>query len=113
MTFLTELQTESVRLHSELEKLTELSRSFDGEFFDMILVRKEYIKTQIEHNLNLQFPRWLEKGSENKIVKLYFDNPGMTGHEIGRRCNVTHSVVSRALTKNFKLKNYGQNNLRA
>ena len=113
MTFLTELQTESVTLHKELENLTELSRSFDGEFFDMILVRKEYLKARIEENLDLQSKYWWTDLSEIEAVRLFFDNPGITQSELARKCNMTSTVVSRLLTNTFKKQGYGENRLRA
>lgn len=114
MTFLTELQQESVMLHEELEKLTELSQTFTGPMVDLIAFKKMYIKERIEYNLNLQADYWLAPAlPPSDIVRLYFENPGITQAELARRCGTNHTVVSRTLTNSFKKHSYEQNGVRA
>lgn len=114
MTFLNELQIESVMLHEELEKLTDLQNFLHGPLLDAIKLKKDYVKERIEHNLIKQFDHWLRPSfSENDIVKMYFSNPGITQEELARKCNTTNTVVSKILTKSFKNANYGKNNARA
>ena len=114
MTFLNELQIESVMLHEELEKLTDLQKFMDGPLLDAIRSKKDFIKERIEHNLNLQVEYWLvPEISENEIVRIYFNNPGITQQEIARKCNTTSTVVSRLLTNAFKKQGYGKNTVRS
>jgi hypothetical protein len=101
-------------LHDELEKLTDLQKFMDGPLLDAIKSKKDYIKERIEYNLNLQSNHWFESTcSESEVVKMYFNNPGITQEELARKFNTTSTVVSRLLTNSFKKQGYGENGLRA